>query len=464
MMRSNSVRDGASLRKKMFVAVAVAALGIVATHLLFQVTASKKNAEVIAAWDGDLGSWDDVMQRYPSRAANGAAKELEQIAATLGVAMATRGVIDAPGPDGGPSAPDDDYATRTKMRVMPGDEAKAAFDTMKKPVFEWVDRELRRVGGEIEPMPAEGNAYFEENAPIFSAFRRELLLGEAPEWEMQLEKLFAAPIPNLLGQITMQRLLAAEALRHERGGRHGLALETVEAAWRLNGALRDSPILISQLIAAANARYVAATLRRFDHVPADWVSRLAEHDVREGMIVALKFEGWIWPHASERHLLSAHGTDEWTSRLVGRIAAPVMRLGLAEMSANWQAEVGSLPPDAESCGEGASAFDVEISWWNYIGKIAVPNLSNALDRADRAAVDLELTRKWIALDAARRRNAGEWPEDLPFPETLDACPEERLVYEVSGDGAATLAVAREIDWGKTNGLALPLRVAGSTTM
>ena len=86
----------------------------------------------------------------------------------------------------------------------------------------------------------------------------------------------------------------AEKLSLSEISRYLNALTTLEAAWRLNSAIRDDPVLITQLIAIAVTRLHAGVLRKLEDVPEIWQTRLRELDYRTSFLDAMRLEGWFW--------------------------------------------------------------------------------------------------------------------------------------------------------------------------
>jgi hypothetical protein len=100
----------------------------------------------------------------------------------------------------------------------------------------------------------------------------------------------------------------------------------------------------------------------------------------------------------------------------------------------------------------------DFSWWNVIGKIAVPNLSSAWSRAARAALEAEMTRKLLEIKRLRGAD-GAWPKELPGI-SASVCKDAKWDYRVAPDGGMTLAFSQPIDWEalKLNGSKIPLTV------
>ncbi len=412
-------------------------LAIVAMALFFalNILASHKARTAQHGWDNSLGTWDEVMGRFPATEANGVAIELEQLAAALGVAVAPRAYIE---------------------RALPGEEAKHAFAQLKKDVFHGysVDQIQRRRRGAIDPPPQVLVDYIRTYDKELEDFRRLLLTGETPIWESDLSKLAAAPIPNLLGQIDLHKLLNSVALARIHSGDPDGAMEQVEASFNLARSLRDSPILINQLIYIAATRLQVAALRHIRDLPDHWIDRLGEHDPRESFVTAMKYEGWIWMHYDD--VWAAGEVPTWKA-LASPILRPYSKLCMADASDDWRERIVNLAQVDALCDYDLSSRDADMNIpvprWNKISEIMVPNLAGAVHRVARLEVDLELLRISVEADAARRAD-GVWPTPDGGRQSSAVCPDDLWVYEPTGEGI-DIFMSRELQWPNQKGPILP---------
>ena len=413
----------------------VVALGATAVLILGGLAANKSH-EVQLGWEDTLGPLDEVLTRYPRTEANQAALELESRTAPLGIDIAPRSF------DG---------------RERPSRELTMAFRSVKRELGLWLNAQIGRPHRALDAPPAGLTAYLRDHAGHLEAVRRQLVEGEVPVWEMHLDKLREAPLPNLLGHIDLQKLLLADALARAEAGDLGSAARDLEASWRLNLALRDAPILITQLIAVAATRMQAGVLRQLDEVPAVWRDRLYEHDYRVSFLNALRYEGWFWSEAGDPSVFA--GELGLIQRIATVVAQPYVQYCLADLSGSFRERVEKLARLETLCDtdlEGSDAdLDVPIPHWNLIGDGMVPNLTSAVYRLARLEVDLELTAKLLELETVRDARQGSWPVHLPGLDESFACPDDRWIYEVGGDGTASLALSRKVEWPDQLGVILP---------
>ena len=253
--------------------------------------------------------------------------------------------------------------------------------------------------------------------------RLHLAQGVSPEWEMQLEQLFAAPVPNLLGHINLQKLLALDALVHLHHGRREPALETLEAAWTLMGSLRDSPFLISQLIRIADARMILGVLRQLPGPPPHWAERLRGEDFHGPLVASLKYEAWIWTQVDD---LAEVSLGDLAGSVVGKAAEPYMKFCLAHTSDALRRRIDRLEQLGAICDydleERGASLEVSVPVWNMIGRIISAERSHgrgpppgpagagpgADPRADRARVGAGRERA-LARQARPRRALARLP-------------------------------------------------------
>ncbi len=342
-----------------------------------------------------------------------------------------------------------DIATRSdEGRPRPDGGLKAGFRTLKQHLGPWLDGHLARPYRGVDPAPPYLAAFLDRHAESLDAIRDHLIHGEKPVWEMDVDKMLAAPVPNLVGHLDIQKLLLGDALARAGAGDLDGALRDLEASWRLNRSLRDRPALITQLVAVAITRMQAGALRQLDGVPRFWRERLFEHDFRESFLNALRYEGWFWSEAGDATLFA--GELKLTDRVVSRVAAPYVRYCLADMSGSLHERIRRLARLDAVCDSDLARYgadlNVPVPRWNLLGEIAVPNLTNAIYRISSLELDLELTSKLLELDA----------EKVPGAVESEACPGDRWIYRIGEDGAS-IALSREIEWPGRIGVILPTK-------
>jgi len=421
------------------IVLVIAAVAVVAALTVGTLSAMRVK-ETRRGWDRTLGSWDEMMQRYPATEANVAALELERLAALLGVNIAPRQYDD---------------------RVRPTGEQKQALAELKEAVFGiYLQPQLEQaIRGAIDTPPPVLTAYMADHDQQLANLRRHLIEGPVPEWESDLSRLWDAPLPNLLGHIALQKVLTSVALAHLNEGDVEGALESVEAAYRLSRSLHDSPVLISQLILIAGTRLQLGVLRHVPEVPQSLIERIEGHDYRRSFLTAMKYEGWVLLYSDPSAFSDTHD-PWWIQTVVSPALRPYARLCLADVSDAWRERVVNLERvdalcDFDLASQGAR-MEIPIPRWNSIGDAFVLNMPGAVDRVARLELDLELTRLLFEADARRTADGGSWPTDLPAHRVSEACPNDRWVYTANDEGMR-IDFSREIEWPGQLGPILPTR-------
>lgn len=422
-------------------AVIVVAAVVVAATVAISAVSAVRVSDARRGWDRSIGSWGEIMRRYPATEANAAALELEGLAAQLGIDIAPRKRVAGARPRRGSSQ---------SFRELNG----TVFGLYVVPQLE----QSRR--GEIDVPPPVFTAYMEKHAAELTAVRGHLIAGPTPRWESDFSKLSDAPLPNLLGHISLHKLLTGLAVARLHEGDFGAALENVEASYRLARSLEDSPTLIGQLILIAETRMQLGVLRHVPDLPRNWIDRMEEHDYRQSFLNAMKYEGWTWLY-SDVAMLWGPNEYRWRQRL---LAAPVLRpyarLCLADMSDAWRERLINLERvealcDYDLAAQGAN-LNIPIPRWNAIGDDLVPSLAKAIDRLARLELDLELTRLIFEADVKRATHEDAWRASAPEFRTSRVCPRDEWVY-TAGDGNLHIDFSREIAWPEQRGPVLATR-------
>lgn len=357
--------------------------------------------------------------QFPKSDANGTALELERLASALGINLVPGPFPEPPKEGETPPPPNDG-----RVRPAPGTE-------MALPLLDFLQRELAVSDERIGRAPPAVERFLEEREGEISAIESILLGNEEPRWEMDVAAGTKSPIPNLLGVLRLQRLLLTRALVLARAGETDAAVETMEASWRLHGALLSRPELISQLIAIAVAKLQVGVLRKIDSPAYGWSERLrSPGSGAAGIAAALANE--IWTYSTESSHEEGFASYARTYR---RFLANLEPLSLCSWS---EAILKGAWEDAvlEMDDENLRIILLEIQ---------TPNLSNGLLRARRLAIDSELTA--LVLDARAERAAlrrPRWPAKLLTLNT-GVCSEARWAYRVERNGTARFRLETAID-------------------
>jgi hypothetical protein len=261
---------------------------------------------------------------------------------------------------------------------------------------------------------------------------------------------------------------AARSLLEAVDGDAEAALATLDAAWRLYDSSRRHPALLRQFLAMSATNRHLAALRRIDGVPPSWVARLSENDFRASFAASLEVEGWrAWRCARDPAALLARmtppaefGPGNRPPTVVYWAAWPAYRAWGMDVPEYWRRLVlarADVPP----CLDVPVEVETRAREARTFGSPFIPTgppEGSVTTRADEAAIHLELTRKVLALRAARGASPDgrTWPPALPGLAD-SACPTHGWVYSVSPDGRMTLAWDDPNPWTAASGPTIPLR-------
>lgn len=401
---------------------------------------SRKSRLAREGWNETLGTYDEIMQRFPAREANVSARQLEGLCAAFGIELAPRW---------------------EKDRERPSVDAAREHDAVKREMAAWLFRQIEQPRFAREPPPESVEKFLRDHSADVDAVRQQLIHSDPPLWKRQMEKLFTAPVPNLTGHLELQKVLIADSQMRLRVGEGSLALDDLEASWRLNLALRDYPLLMTEFIAMTVARMQAGALRQVGAAPSVWSKRFVELDFRESLMTALGFEGWIWTQIDDPRVMLMQ--DNAMLSVVSGLTGPYVEYCVSDVSEAYRRRLEKsreleAPCDAD-LAELKADLKLTIPRWNVLGNTLFSDMTGAFDRLASLDLDLELTAMLLELGQARSAGEGAWPVSLPGMEESTACPGDRWDYELAPDGSMALALSREVSWPTQKGLVLPTRFA-----
>lgn len=156
-----------------------------------------------------------------------------------------------------------------------------------------------------------------------AALREHLNEADPPRWKSDLSALVSAPIPNLWGQMDLQRLLVGDALERYRRGNERDALRDLEAAWRHGEVLRQRPILVTRLNGWYAARLQFCGLRQICPGEEYYLRRVSQLRPRESLREGQALDVWLLFSPDHMYELTASRTNSWPELFVIRPAAGV---------------------------------------------------------------------------------------------------------------------------------------------
>jgi hypothetical protein len=319
---------------------------------------AKETRAAQLAWAG-LGSVDGVPQRFPAAKPSAGAAKLVALAAAVHI----------------------DFGPRDPAR-------SAASKPLSEAISEYLKAQLERGGDAIDAPPPFVATYLADNEKALDAVRDHLLSGAPVTWESNVREGFDAPIPNLLGHMQLQRILAARALDKARRN-DPAAWNELRASWELNRGLWNRPDLISILIALATTRMSNAAARKMPLPAPAWLDETFDFDYLHAMAASQQAEAWTIRHATPGQ------------RSIGdMVRAPWYAQQGADALATFRTYTDAAVR-AKACDADSSQFAIARAAMTQTNNVAVPNLIGAWHRLMRFRAELEATERVLQLRAGQ---------------------------------------------------------------
>lgn len=388
-----------NLRKVLIVLVGLP----IGLWLVLEVIARSYMAHTLASgWPTPSGRLAAVVDLFPPQPSNDAAHALEQEAWPLGIDIYPR------------VGPKRDAALGTS-----GERWKS----IDKPLGTYVRTTLQQERATPAMPPAQVAAFLTENESAIDGLARVLIAKEPPVWRVEVGSGFDAPLPNLLGNLQLVRLLVASSLRHAGRNQSGPAWRDLQAASRLPKGLFSRPEPMSQLIAIAEASLIVGTMRQLPGPPPPWALTWPEEDLPRRLNRAFAVDAWhgLSPFASTRMIdfftlfAGKDARPSLLTRAISLILSPYLRLSAANAAAAYRTALrhNLEPPACDQSVQGLTATGM-IPKWNVFGRVAVPVevMSSSHQRMRSLNAHTEGTRILLHARFARQQG-GTWPPALP---------------------------------------------------
>jgi hypothetical protein len=417
------------------VSAALLAAGVFAWIVGGNALAARRERAAEREWEKAFGSHAFLVRKYTVAETNASARRVEELARELGVNLELRtGPID------------------WKASTFPEAERAARWDYLRA--------ELGRSAGLVmPPPPAVAEALASRRAPL-STFEEFLSSAPTPRWACDPSgHRDDWPHLPLTAHVQLQRLLVADALAFASKGESAAAARALEAAWALNGSAVARPEVTAQIIATAAFRGIAGALRRIDTPPGAWLARLEAMGARVRLAEGLTLER-LRPETMRAQFRHGRppGVGWWAHNVVSLLEEPRERLASADYDQGFCGALVGLR-DGPAFREPEREREPGKDSTAVILSIAIPNIRNSFDRADRLALDAELTGKILRL-REERRTAGEWPP--PSAEISSSrFPGFAWTYRVDG-GGMSIALPRELPK-VSSGLVLPTSFSSASS-
>ena len=378
--------------------------------------ASRREPVAHARWKAEFGEPTEILAELPSQEDSEAALRLIEIVDSTGIDLRRPGLVRRPLPES------------TMSRAL------------RRAIADYGRSELIRTGGSIQLPPDAVRSFLDEHRSRIEKIVGFLSTSEVPEWKSDISLGYGTPIPNLLGLMHLQNLLVAEILYRAQRGEESNAERVLNASWSLNASLRDRSEVISQIIAISVARFHVGLARRLSIDPTRWRARFLEHDYRKSLLRAMQVEFAV----GLRNL--PDGGSRWDR---------ASRADFMDITRSFWVSLRDSPIFDEP-KKFDEAVDTRRSGGAVIAAMPLPNLANAVSRADRLILDTELTDRVLEL-RMQKAALGRWPSALPGNLAVSRVPGGRWIYSVGGDRRMIIHFSRELAWQNQKGLNLPTR-------
>lgn len=302
--------------------------------------------------------------------------------------------------------------------------------------------QLVRPDDSVSPPSPELSAILEKHRVPLTTFEEILSSAPSPRWAFHPgASREDVSTPNLLGHMQTQRLLVADALAAAARGDFSASARTLEASSKLNDALLARPELVSQLIAMAVGRLQAGVLRKVPASSEVCAARLAAMGRRAPLVDALVLEhGSPIDFVGRTRASLEHSAEGGGNRFLGWLQEPTLRVWAAGYSVDWARAIAELR-NAPAFEAPKKVAENPRGFSEIMLSIQMPNTRNSFERADRLALDAELTAKILRVKEARRTQ-GAWP---PPSAEIAASRFPGLSWNYVVDrGVMTIALAREL--------------------
>jgi hypothetical protein len=347
------------------------------------IRAARRERAVESAWAESFGPLGEMAAKFPAHPTNVEAHALEESARTLGIDLRPREEL----------SPEDE----------PGRPKKTELDEVRASLEKWLEREAARAEGLSDAPPPAVAAYLASHAATLDAIEKSLLTGPAPDWAVNLAKLYAAPAPNVPGQMQLTRVLVgrAEARAAKKDVR---ADESLRAAFTLTGALRGRPEIASQVASMAATRLELAVVRRIPVDAAAWRGRLKALDPRGGLLMALRRSAWVDYEAARGLRKSKVRAGPLSARLAALMGAWRERIDAAGILDARRATFDAAARSPVSVAEPrflGETFQKALKEGGVRVPLTIPNLIETWRRANVAALDIRKTDEELALRVSK---------------------------------------------------------------
>jgi len=390
----------------------------------------QKEKPVQQAWVGMTGKTPEgyfqaVLQQFPKSGMNETARQLEELTTKLGIFN---------------PMPNRLYDGERKRTTGP-------FGAVDVPAY--VLSQLRKPSDHLDAAPGELQRYLQTHRADLDTLYSLIQRNDIPRWETDVAQLVRAPAPGLLYHRQLQGLIALDILDRTRKRQNLLAVQALEASWKVSQSLFERPELISQMIATSILTLQLGLLRKMENVPVGWQGLLAVKAWQASFLRTMELDALVLSR------YAADPTDmiagRWFHPFYGPLGKPVRRLAEIETLEVAQETLSAVKTSGFCSGDSDRELeqrDKLLSRWSLGTHFGISNryYIRAWTSSMQALAEMELTRKVLQVKDARHSERNmSWTQQLvPLESAL--CPEAMWVQEVAPNGTIQIECRNLPDW------------------
>jgi len=356
------------MRKALYSVAAVVVLVVISWFVYLAYSRTKEGNAAAAAWPSNLGPVENAVNRYPDTEQSAGATKLVLLAKAAQLELAPR------------------ERPRKFEKIVPDADSKTK--AIRTAIGDYVKAQFERSGDAIDPLPPLAARYLAENEAALNAVRDHLLSGAPIVWETKFREGMDAPIPNLVGHMHLQKILAARALDKARRN-DPAAWDELHASHELNRSLWSRPDLVAIIVATAVSRMSNGAARKMPLPAPAWLDEAFTFDYAAAMAGAQHADAWTIHHLPVGHLTWRDVLRESENRAQEAIYLNTMRSYTAEAL------------KSKACDADGPEFAAARAAITSNELLAIPNLVGAWHRVMRFRAELEATQRVLQLRAGQ---------------------------------------------------------------
>ncbi len=372
--------------------------------------------------------------QVPLHLSNPAAEQVDRIGAQLGL------------------VPNASYA----VPILVSNSAAKDFAAIEDSLNKFLLSQSSKISGPLEALPSDLANYVTAYQPIIDALQRYLINSEAPQWEMDSDRMSdpTYPPPGFFNIRSLQKLLLLSAMQSQQKGQTTEVFDTLEASWQLNKTIAERSDLSSQVLVAVISAQRASILRHLDHVPPQWQDRMRSQLSLQPIMKGVTFETWLqyrirqnaWIPTSLAKADAGFGEKlrvMFANRFSAQSYFKLVSLNSTQTAHKALQQLAELDvcTTPQVVAEERLA-EIETARWNHSSAIEPSVVTKRWQTAGMRSLSLELSLHVLQLKA-QFEATGAWPTAIaPLPS--EACPDERWIYTTHKDGSISLSFSQKL--------------------